>query len=86
MFVHPEQVAEVVKRHPEIRQARLVISNPDQRDQMTLVCEGGEPAAGLADRIADTVREVTKLRATVVMAVEALPNDGKVIDDQRSYD
>jgi phenylacetate-CoA ligase len=86
MFVHPEQVEEVVRRHPEIRQARLVVSNPDQRDQMTLCCDLGETAPDLLDHIAATVREVTKLRAQVVPADERLPNDGKVIDDQRNYD
>jgi phenylacetate-CoA ligase len=86
MFVHPEQVDQVVKRHPEIRQARLVVSNPDQRDQMTLLCDFEKTDPGLLDRIADTVREVTKLRGLVAQADGALPNDGRVIDDQRSYD
>lgn len=86
MFVHPEQVDQIAKRHPEIRQARLVVSNPDQRDQMTLLCDFEKTNPGLLDRIADTVREVTKLRGRVAQADGALPNDGRVIDDQRSYD
>lgn len=81
MFVHPEQVAAVVKRHPEIRRARLVITNPDATDTMILRCEG----EGDAVAVADSLRELTKLRGTVEF-VDHLPNDGKVISDERKYD
>ncbi len=81
MFVHPEQIAAVVKRHPEITKARLVVTNPDSVDAMTLLCEG----AGDTAVIADSLREMTKLRGEVVF-VPALPNDGKVISDERKYD
>ncbi len=85
MFVHPSQVAEIVKRHPEIQRARLVVSGEQARDEMTLRVEA--PAMqGLAERIAGTVRDVTKLRADIdVVAPGSLPNDGKVIEDARSY-
>jgi phenylacetate-CoA ligase len=87
MFVHPEQVAAVVKRHPEIAKARLVVTNPDSTDQMTLNCEVAAPAADLEKAIADSVRDITKLRAEVKMvAVGSLANDGKVIEDARKYD
>jgi phenylacetate-CoA ligase len=87
MFVHPEQVAAVVKRHPEIAKARLVVTNPDSTDQMTLNCEVAAPAADLEKAIADSVRDITKLRAEVkVVAVGSLANDGKVIEDARKYD
>jgi phenylacetate-CoA ligase len=87
MFVHPEQVAAVVKRHPEIVRARLVVTNPDSTDQMILNCEAGTSDGALAAAIAETVREVTKLRADVsLVAVGSLPNDGKVIEDSRKYD
>jgi phenylacetate-CoA ligase len=87
MFVHPEQVAAVVKRHPEIAKARLVVTNPDSSDLMTLNCEVGAPGGGMDKAIADTVRDVTKLRAEVkLVAVGSLPNDGKVIEDARKYD
>jgi len=87
MFVHPEQVAAVVKRHPEIAKARLVVTNPDSSDLMTLTCEVGAPGGGMDRAIADTVRDVTKLRAEVkLVAVGSLPNDGKVIEDARKYD
>jgi phenylacetate-CoA ligase len=87
MFVHPEQVAAVVKRHPGIARARLVVTNPDSTDQMTLNCEVGTNDGALATAIAETVREVTKLRADVsLVAFGSLPNDGKVIEDSRKYD
>lgn len=89
MFVHPEQVAAIVKRHPQILRARLVVTNPDSIDQMTLYCEAaaGATADVTAAGVADALRELTKLRGEVVlMAVGSLANDGKVIDDQRKYD
>jgi phenylacetate-CoA ligase len=87
MFVHPEQVAAVVKRHPEIVRARLVVTNPDSTDQMTLSCEAATAGGDLATAIADSVRDITKLRAEVrLVAVGSLPNDGKVIEDSRKYD
>ena len=87
MFVHASQVAEVVKRHPEIARARLVVEGEMAEDRMTLFAElsGGEPE-GLADRVAQSVRDVTKLRAAVAWKRPGeLPNDGKVIEDARSY-
>ncbi|MFH1873315.1 MAG: AMP-binding protein [Pseudomonadota bacterium] len=86
MFVHPEQVAAVVKRHPEIARARLVVTNPDSSDVMTLRCEA-TASDGLASAIGESVRELTKLRGVVeLVAAGSLPNDGKVIADERKYD
>ncbi|TVO67013.1 phenylacetate--CoA ligase family protein [Denitromonas ohlonensis] len=86
MFVHPGQVAAVVKRHPEIQRARLVVDNPDLTDRMTLKCEAAEDAALQAGIVA-SLRELTKLRGEVAFcAVGSLPNDGKVIDDVRTYE
>jgi phenylacetate-CoA ligase len=85
MFVHPGQVAEVVKRFPEIQRARLVVSGEMANDQMCLKVETAE-ADGLAQKIGDAVRDITKLRADVsFVAAGSLPNDGKVIEDARSY-
>lgn len=85
MFVHPEQIDAVVKRHAEIRRARLVIVNPDGIDVMILRCEA-EMREGLAAAIANTLREQTKLRGEVeFVPMGALPNDGKVISDERQY-
>jgi phenylacetate-CoA ligase len=88
MFVHPSQVNEVVKRHPEILRARLVVTHDDGRnDVMTLRCEVGRRSEGLADAIAGSLREVSKLRGEVAFAEPgSLPNDGKVIEDVRKYD
>ena len=86
MFVHPKQVDEVVKRFPELSRARLVVSGEMANDVMTLKVEAASAAEGLAARIGEAIRDVTKLRGQVeVLAPGALPNDGKVIDDIRSY-
>src|SRR5206468_6386519 len=83
MFVHPVQVAEIVRRHKSIIRARLVVERPQSADQMTLLVEMGEPAEP-ASAIAETVQAVTKLRGTVATVREgSLPNDGKVIEDKR---
>ena len=84
MFVHPSQVAEVLRRHPELLRARLVVEGEMANDRMTLHVESGSNADGLAAAVAGSVREVTKLRGEVLLAPPgSLPNDGKVIDDQR---
>ncbi|HEY4068567.1 MAG TPA: AMP-binding protein [Burkholderiaceae bacterium] len=86
MFVQPAQVAEVVRRHPEVHKARLVVSGEMAADRMALHIEVEETPEGLAARVADSVRELTKLRAEVVLcAPGSLANDGKVIADERSY-
>jgi len=86
MFVHPSQVAEVVKRHPEIGRARLVVEGEMANDRMTLRVEAARAVEGLAEAVAQTVRDVTKLRSEVVLcAPGSLPNDGKVIEDARTY-
>ena len=88
MFVHPGQVADVVRRHAEIVKARLVVEGEMANDRMTLKVEvvaAGAPE-GLAAAVAASVRDVTKLRADVQLAAPgSLPNDGKVIEDARSY-
>ena len=93
MFVHPSQVAETVKRHPEVSKGRLVVTSLDHQDVMTLRCEtelasnDDEQTEALRTAIAETARDVCKLRADVVLeSPGALPNDGKVIDDARTYE
>lgn len=89
MFVHPSQVAEVVRRHPEIVKARLVITGQMANDVMTLHCEVDNPPAdgATAAAIVDSIRDVTKLRGDVALVARgALPNDGKVIEDSRKYE
>ena len=87
MFVHPTQVAAIVKRHPEVNKARLVVDNPDGNDRMTLVVEVEGNASSHAAAIVASIREITKLRGDVAFrAPGELPNDGKVIDDVRKYE
>jgi phenylacetate-CoA ligase len=87
LFVHPSQVAEVARRHPEIVKARLVVDNPGGNDRMTLHVEVPGNQSSHAESIIASLREVTKLRGEVAFrAVGELPNDGKVIDDTRKLD
>lgn len=88
MFVHPFQVAEILRRHPEAGAGRLVIDHDGQgADRMRLLCAAAPAPAGLAEALVGTVREVTKLRAEVVLvAPGSLPADGRVIEDLRRYD
>ena len=88
MFVHPSQVAAVLKRHSEVLKGRLVIDNVDNQDLMILHCEFAQaPPEELRTAIADSIRELCKLRGDVVFDEPgSLANDGKVIDDVRSYE
>jgi phenylacetate-CoA ligase len=87
MFVHPGQVAEIVKRFPEVARARLVVTGEMANDAMTLqvesACSGPD---ALVTKLIEAARDVTKLRAQVeIFLPGTLPNDGKVIEDARSY-
>ncbi len=87
MFVHPTQIAAVVDRHGEVIRARLVVESVDNQDVMTLHCEVAVKDAKLVEAIASSIREVCKLRGEVkLVAPGGLPNDGKVIDDARTYE
>ena len=84
MFVHPSQVAEVLRRHPEVARARLVIAGEMADDRMTLRAECPARPEGLAEALARSLRDVTKLRGEVELCDPGhLPNDGLVIDDTR---
>jgi len=86
MFVHPGQVATIARRFPQVLRARLVVSGEMANDQMLLQVETTETAEGLARQLGDAIREVTKLRGEVQMVPPgSLPNDGRVIEDARSY-
>ena len=86
MFVHPGQVATIARRFPEVHKARLVVSGEMANDAMRLKVEVSSTNAGLDIRIGEAIRDVTKLRGTVeLVAPGSLPNDGKVIEDARSY-
>jgi phenylacetate-CoA ligase len=82
MFVRPEQVAEILRAHPEVSRARLVVTLAGERDEMVLRAEAPDPA--IAESLARTLQSVTRLRGAVeVVPLGTLPNDGKVVDDQR---
>jgi phenylacetate-CoA ligase len=86
MFVHPGQVVEVAKYHPELGRVRLRVTREAEQDVMTLAAECAAPASALKDRVAATLQAVTKLKGHVeLVAPGTLPNDGKIIADERSY-
>lgn len=86
MFVRPEQIAEIAKRHPELGRIRLVVARVGETDAMTLRAEAAQRSDALAAAIGESLRAITKLGGSVeIVAPGALPNDGKVIDDTRSY-
>jgi len=85
LFVHPEQVAEILRRHKSIVRARLVVEQSAGRDEMSLLVEGAEAAEDAA-RIAETIQTVTKLRGEVSrVPAGSLPDDGKLIEDRRKF-
>lgn len=91
MFVHPAQVADITRRHPDARKARLVVSGEMADDRMALHVEVQRPLSqtdqALVASMEDSLREVTKLRGQVLLFEPgALPNDGKVIEDARKYE
>ena len=91
MFVHPAQVADIARRFPEVLKARLVVSGEMASDAMTLQVEAAaadsDAQTVLSQRIGEAVRDITKLRGSVELhRPGSLPNDGKVIEDARSYE
>lgn len=88
MFVHPGQVAQIASRYPAVDRIRLVLTGRIGEDKMTLHCElaPNTPTEGLNLKLADTARDITRLRAEVrFVAAGTLPQDGKLIEDARDY-
>jgi phenylacetate-CoA ligase len=84
MFVRPAQVAQIGERHPELGRLRLVVARAGEQDVMTLMAECATPAAPLQEAVVATLRAVTKLGGEVkLVAPGSLPNDGKMIADER---
>lgn len=87
MFVRPEQIAEILRRHPEVSKARLTVSRVGEQDAMSLAVESAAPSSELAAAVRETMQAVLKLRGEVEADIRgSLPNDGKVIDDIRKFD
>ncbi len=87
MFVRPEMIAEIAKRHPEITKARLKVDREGVNDLMDLLCETADAGAALAAAIVESLQAVTKMKGTVTLvAPGSLPNDGLVIEDMRTFD
>jgi len=85
MFVRPEQIAEIARRHPALGRLRLVVTRENETDVMTLRAESTAPSEALSAEVAATLRTVTKLGGAVeLIGAGALPNDGKVISDERN--
>jgi phenylacetate-CoA ligase len=86
MFVDPSQIAQILSSHPEVKKARLSVSRAGASDAMKLSVETEVMGNGLAERVADTLRDVTRLKGDVeLVSPGTLPNDGKVIADERDY-
>ncbi|MBV9261117.1 MAG: AMP-binding protein [Pseudolabrys sp.] len=84
MFVRPELVSDIGKRHPQLGRLRLVVSRDKEQDAMTLMAEAAEQDAALEATVAQTLQAITKLKGKVKLVPPgALPNDGKVIADER---
>ena len=87
MFVRPEQVAEIGRRHPELGRLRLVVTREGETDVMTLNAETAVPSEALASAVGTTLHGIAKLKGEVAFSSPgSLPNDGKVIADERRYD
>ena len=87
MFVRPEQIAELGPPPPGAGRLRLVVTRAGETDAMTLKVEHPAPTPDLAAALADALQAVTKLRGKVELVPPGtLPNDGKVIADERAYD
>ncbi len=85
MFVDPKQIDQIVKQHEEIDAARLVVTRDGDHDVMVLMVKASEGSAPDLGAIASSMRETTKLKGEVIVA-DILPNDGKVISDERDYE
>ena len=86
MFVHPRDIAEIGRRHPELGRLRLVVRRAGDQDEMVLMAECAGGSEELRARVGETLSSVTRLKGAVEFAAPgALPNDGKVIADERSY-
>lgn len=86
MFVHPSQIAEVGRRHPELGRLRLTVTREEEQDVMTLYAESATLDDALRSKVSETLIALTKLRGAVnLVKLGSLPNDGKVIADERSY-
>jgi phenylacetate-CoA ligase len=84
MFVHPAHVAQVARRHPELGRVRLAVTREAEQDVMTLYAECATVSGGLADAVGASLQSVTKLKGRVsLVGPGTLPNDGKVIADER---
>jgi phenylacetate-CoA ligase len=86
MFVHPEHIAEVARRHAGLGRLRLVVGRAGEQDTMTLKVESSSSDSALKGKLAESLQAITKLKGEIELVVpNSLPNDGKVIADERSY-
>jgi phenylacetate-CoA ligase len=86
MFVHPEQIAKVAARHAELSRVRLIVGREGEQDVMTLRAESTTPDPAFAELVSQSLQDITKLKGVIELVQPGtLPNDGKVISDERDY-
>jgi phenylacetate-CoA ligase len=86
MFVRPEQIAALAQRHASLGRLRLVVGRAGEQDTMTLRAESADQSAGLRAALAESLQSLTKLKGDIdLVPPGSLPNDGKVIADERTY-
>jgi len=87
MFIHPSQIAEIAKKHPQLTRLRLVVERDGANDKMTLKAEATSQDDDLAQAVTQTLQTFCKVRGSVELCTpDSLPNDGLVISDERDYD
>ncbi len=84
MFVRPGQVAALVSARDEIDRARVIAIREGEMDAMIVQIETN---SNDTSKFEDLVKTHLKIKGTVELCVPgALPRDGLVIEDQRTYD
>jgi phenylacetate-CoA ligase len=85
LFIHPGQIAEIGKRHPELGALRLIVRREGEQDVMLLMAETTTQSETLKQAVVTALQALTKLRGEVTLVPPgSLPNDGKVIADERA--
>jgi phenylacetate-CoA ligase len=90
LFVHPEQVNEVVSKHAQIGNYQVVITRKEHKDEMTFRIELKEEVPQpekLKEEIERSIRDVMKVRGEVQFVLKgSIPEGARKIEDQRTWE